>query len=113
MSHSSLAPRCAASFPTAAMAQKGPWHKPSRFPWIPSAAFPRTMQVKADLSALLVRKRVPSSQKGGLKVKMFHAHILPASALRSLGSVFVHSASVALSLHSCPLALQGHGEGMG
>lgn len=83
-------------------------------PLDPISSLPtRTMQVKADLSALLVRKRVPSSQKGALKVKMFHAHILPASALRSPGSVFVHSASVALSLHSRPLALQGHGEGMG
>lgn len=72
-----------------------------------------TMQVKADLSALLLRKRVPSSQKGGRKVKMFHAHILPASALRSPGSVSVHSASVALSLHSCPLTLRGHGERVG
>ena len=73
----------------------------------------RTVQVKADLSALLPRKHVPFSQKGGHKVEISRVHVPPASALRSPGPGCTYSASVALSLRSRPLAPRGRAEGAG
>lgn len=110
-SHCSLTPRCAASFPTAAVAQKGPWHKPSRFPWIASAAFPPGPCKSKGLSMLCSQESAsPSHRKVGTRRK---SPMSPCCTPVCLGSGSIHVASSALSLHSHPLAPRGRNGGVG